>query len=189
MNMPDEIDSEIQAIKTLLAALEPLKPSVRQSVLDYVMKRLGIEQKEFRTRPESQVLPPGEPLKQSKTEIRIQDLVSEKKPRNAVEMATLVAYYLSHRAPEGVRKSTISTKDIETYFKIGDFKLPTQPRFTLPNAKAAGYLDAVGEGAYKLNPVGYNLVVHSMPKTGATPTSRPRRQRGVSKNQKAKRQK
>jgi hypothetical protein len=47
--------------------------------------------------------------------------------------------------------------------------LPEQIRVTLPNAKAAGYFDAAGEGEYKLNAVGHNLVVHSMPRgAGAT---------------------
>jgi hypothetical protein len=187
--MPTDIETEIQAIKTLLTALEPLKPNVRQSVLDYVMKRLGITAQEAASRSESQTLPPGEPLKQQKAPLHIKDLVLEKKPRNAVEMATLVAYYLSHRAAEGERKGTINTKDLETYFKIADFKLPTKPRFTLPNAKTAGYLDAAGDGEYKLNPVGYNLVVHSMPKTGAASTARPRRTRSTSKSQKVKRKK
>ena len=41
---------------------------------------------------------------------------------------------------------------------------------TLPNAKSAGYFDAVGNGEYKLNAVGHNLVVHSMPR-GATTQS------------------
>jgi hypothetical protein len=79
-------------------------------------------------------------------------------------MAVLVAYYVSHLAAQKDRKNAISTKDIETWFKIAGYKLPTAPAFTLPNAKNAGYLDSVGHGEYKLNPVGYNLVVHSLPR-------------------------
>ncbi|MGK2932078.1 MAG: hypothetical protein ACSLFD_04830, partial [Solirubrobacterales bacterium] len=45
---------------------------------------------------------------------------------------------------------------------------------TLPNATQAGYFDATGEtGKYRLNPVGYNLVVHGLP-SGAEGTSRRR---------------
>ena len=79
-------------------------------------------------------------------------------------MAALVAYYLANVAPKTDRKDRITAKDIETYFKIAEFPLPGKTQFTLPNAKAAGYLDAVGNGEYKLNAVGYNLVVHSMPR-------------------------
>ncbi|MBZ0148377.1 MAG: hypothetical protein K8F62_12680, partial [Pseudorhodoplanes sp.] len=85
-------------------------------------------------------------------------------PKYAVEMAALVAYYLQNLAAKSERKEHISTRDIETYFKIAEFALPTKPQFTLPNAKAAGYFDAVGDGAYKLNAVGHNLVAHSLPR-------------------------
>jgi hypothetical protein len=84
-------------------------------------------------------------------------------------MAALVAYFLANVVDEQERKERITTKDIDTYFKIAEFPLPTKTRFTLPNAKAAGYLDPVGSGQYKLNAVGYNLVVHSMPRGGGGP--------------------
>ena len=180
--MANKIDQEVDAIRTLLTALEPLDPRATVSVLDYVIRRLGIDIKtgaghgepEDDTHPPP---PPGEPPppeSEQKGEIHIRDLKEEKQPRSANEMAALVAYYVSHSAPKGERKKTVTTKDIETYFKISDFRLPTKPQFTLPNAKAAGYLDAVGSGEYKLNPVGYNLVVHSLPKTEKKPSPRRR---------------
>jgi hypothetical protein len=105
-----------------------------------------------------------ETAEQRTSPIHIKDLKEQKKPRFAIEMAALVAYYLANVAPKSDRKDRITTKDIETYFKIAEFPLPEKTQFTLPNTKAAGYLDAVGNGEYKLNPVGYNLVVHSMPR-------------------------
>jgi hypothetical protein len=89
-------------------------------------------------------------------------------------MSALVAYYLSDLAPPQNRKRTINTKDLETYFKIADFPLPDF-RFTLNNAKAAGYFDAVGEGEYKLNAVGHNLVVHSLPRVNGRTTTKKKR--------------
>ena len=177
--MTSPVDHEIHAIKTLLEALEPLEPKVRESVLSYVLQRLDIHPPVFRTLPSGPggvpPLPPGEPPpshpKQDE-QLHIKELKNQKQPRSAIEMATLVAYYLSNKAPANERKQTITTKDIETYFKIADFHLPTKPQFTLPNTKSAGYLDALGNGEYKLNPVGYNLVVHSMPKTKKAPVVR-----------------
>lgn len=170
--MTEGIDNEIEAIRILLTALEPLDSKVRTSVLDYVIRRLGIQQlpqvAAGETGAMAPVLPVGEqkPTCEGVGQVHISQLVEAKKPRNAIQMATLVAYYLSHKAPENDRKQTITTKDVETYFKIANFKLPTSPKYTLPNTKGAGYLDTVGNGEYKLNPVGYNLVVHSMPKSG-----------------------
>jgi hypothetical protein len=167
----EHIDKEIEAIKAVLHALEPLPGDVRASVLGYVLQRLQIVLApstqtstsgvsaaiaggtggEAETSGEQQTLP-----------VHIKVLKERKKPRSANEMAALVAYFLA-AAPKGERKDRITAKDIETYFKIAEFPL-TKTQFTLPNAKAAGYLDAVGNGEYKLNAVGHNLVVHSMPR-------------------------
>ncbi len=89
-----------------------------------------------------------------------------------MEMAALVAYYLSDLAPQAYRKTEIGTDDINTYFKQADFPLPTIPRQTLFNAKAAGYFDSAGRGAFKLNPVGHNLVVHGLPAAAGEPAPR-----------------
>ena len=70
-------------------------------------------------------------------------------------MAALVAYYLSELAPEGERKDAINASDLQQYFKQAGFKLPKAILQALPNAAAAGYLDAEGNGLYRLNPVGY----------------------------------
>ena len=79
-------------------------------------------------------------------------------------MAALVAYYLSELAPEGEQKDEINSSDLEKYFKQAGFKLPRSIYQTLPNAAAAGYFDGTGGGKYRLNPVGYNLVVHGLPR-------------------------
>jgi hypothetical protein len=191
--MTTPIDQEIHAIKTLLEALEPLEPKVRESVLGYVLQRLDIEPAVSRPRSPGLAgtppLPPGEStssLGKQDEQIHIKELKNQKQPRSAIEMATLVAYYLSHKAPPSERKQKITTKDIETYFKIADFHLPTKPQFTLPNTKTAGYLDAVGSGEYKLNPVGYNLVVHSMPKTRTAPAARSSKRKEAAAKQKRK---
>jgi hypothetical protein len=168
--VPEDIDKEVEAIKAVLTALEPLRPEVRSSVLGYVIGRLhvSVESKQDTERP----LEPSTGTLRRAMEVEaeqqepthIKELKEKKKPRSAIEMAALVAYYLANLAPEKDRKDRITTKDINTYFKIADFPLPTKTEFTLPNTKGAGYLDSVGHGQYKLNAVGHNLVVHSMPR-------------------------
>jgi len=165
--MSDEIDKEVEAIGVVLKALEPLNVEVRASVIEYIIRRLQIKTgneaaQEFVRR---QIVESSTPSLADvvSREVHLTELVAEKKPQSAIEMAVLVAYYLSNSAPASERKESITTKDIETYFKIGGYRLPSKPQFTLPNTKNAGYLDAQGNGEYKLNPVGYNLVVHSMP--------------------------
>lgn len=169
-----EIDPEINAIKTLLEVLSPLTPEIRSSVLSYVTNRLHISGNVLAsaaTPLTPQPSPPGQTAEQSGGP-HIKSIIETKKPRSANEMTALVAYFLSEVAPIASRKNSINLDDIKTYFKIGDFPLPKKPQFTLVNAKNAGYLDATGDGLYKLNPVGYNLVVHSLPKDGSSPSKK-----------------
>ena len=167
--MTDQIDKEIEAIKRVLSALEPLRPEVRTSVLRYVTGRLQMPQQPVQA--SEQAVPAGSAtglgesaIGQKSSQTHIKEFKEQKKPRYAIEMAAVVAYYLQDLAPPKERKDRISTRDVETYFKIAEFKLPTKSQFTLPNARAAGYFDAVGNGEYKLNAVGHNLVAHSLPR-------------------------
>jgi hypothetical protein len=99
-------------------------------------------------------------------------------------MAAIVAYYLSEITGT---KDAIGTADIEKYFKQAAFKLPKKIQQTLPNAAAAGYFEAEGNGVYRLNPVGYNLVVHGLPRPH--PVGEPRRKRRTKKSQNKRRTK
>jgi hypothetical protein len=83
-------------------------------------------------------------------------------------MAALVAYYVSELAPRSEMKPEINKTDIDRYFKNAGFKLTARAGQTLVNAKNAGYLDAgSADGYYRLNPVGYNLVVHRLSSEGS----------------------
>lgn len=170
--MPDQIDAEIEAIKSVLKALEPLPPSTRSTVITYVCGRLEIPLGERQRAPlfadPALAAAPassqhGGVVDAGAAITHIKQLKEQKKPRSANEMAALVAYFLAEVAPIKDRKDRITAKDVETYFKIAGFPL-TKTQFTLPNAKAAGYLDPAGSGEYKLNAVGHNLVVHNLPR-------------------------
>jgi hypothetical protein len=165
-------DSELQAIRHVLAALVPLKREGRTRVLDYVLKRLGmLNETDSATASiaaasghASTTKPSGD---SGSRQADVRSLKDEKAPRSANEMAALVAYYLSEAAPDAHRKQTINADDIKTYFKQASFKLPSSAKMTLVNAKNAGYLEATGEpGQYRLNPVGYNLVAYNLPAGG-----------------------
>lgn len=182
--MPEQIDKEVDAIKAVLSAIEPLSATARTSVLEYVIKRLQVSlaipaaalpagsgfvpgASDLTKRPASDQTPDVTHIKQLK---------ELKKPRSANEMAALVAYFLGEMVPANERRRSVNAKDIETQFKIAGFPLPDHVQMTLPNAKAAGYFDAAGEGDYRLNAVGHNLVAHSMPRGAAAGTSKSKRQ-------------
>lgn len=172
-------DAELTAIMQIISALGGLDPEKRTRVLDYVFKRLEIGalssapglavERALTSQPviseaaRSVSLPTGKDIR---------SLKEEKSPRSANEMAALVAYYVSEIAAPAERKDSITQQDVQRYFKHAGFHLPKVPRMTLPNAAAAGYLDNIGDGQYRLNPVGYNLVVHNLPLGSGTKKSR-----------------
>jgi hypothetical protein len=87
-------------------------------------------------------------------------------------MVAVLAYYLANHAPTDQRRDYIVADDIQRCFPSANFELPTgSHNATLINAKNAGYLDALGNGQYRLNPVGHNLVTHKLPRgEGSTPS-------------------
>jgi hypothetical protein len=171
-------DRELDAIGTILRALDGLDGDSIQRVLDYVFGRLSISRQSGVASSLSATVVPSAPVltefRHSKMQPSIRDLKEEKQPESANQMAALVAYYLSEIAPDSERKTSINASDLERYFKQAGFKLPKAIPQALPNAAAAGYFDPTGSGLYQLNPVGYNLVVHGLPR-GSGEGSKPRK--------------
>jgi len=189
------IKNEIKAIETITNILEPLDKAAQQRVLQYTMQHLGLQVEQANQPPiilsenkGSQTEQPTPHLQQRVTDIR--SLHNQKQPNSAMEMAAIVAYYLSQLAPKEERKDVIVTKDITKYFNQAGYPLPTKPQFTLPNAKGAGYFESAGRGKYRLNPVGHNLVAYGLPraKGESTPTS-PRKKRKNKKKVKSPKKK
>src|SRR6476661_3557318 len=96
-------DRELNAIGVILGALEPLDGDSIQRVLDYVFGRLSIS----RTAPSPlplpggpSTVPPSRETAHLSRQSSIRDLKEEKQPAASNQMAALVAYYLSEKAPE-----------------------------------------------------------------------------------------
>lgn len=167
-----EQDKEISAMNEIIASLNNLDDEQRQRVMKYVLERFGVPATEqlnhsvtSSTSQPAQTIIGTENNPISKV-IDIRTFKEEKSPRSAIQMAVLVAFYLQEMASSEERKTAIDTGDIEKYFKQANYKLPSGKNGaadTLTNAKRAGYLEVADRGTYKLNPVGYNLIAHSLP--------------------------
>lgn len=170
-------DIELKAIQTVLTALSGLRGEARSRVVEYVFKRLGLmsEAVPISTSVNDYQLPTPADIARSTSTKDIRSLTHDKAPRSSIEMAALVAYYLSEVAPPPDRKGEITAEDIKKYFKQASFRLPGSSQMTLVNAKNAGYLDSSAPGRYRLNPVGYNLVAHAMPLTKERPVRKRKR--------------
>ena len=164
-----EIKSELKAIETITEVLKKLEKTTQQRVLQYAMQHLGLRIEEAQEEQASQHL--------QQRVVDIRTLRAQKQPSSDIEMAAIVAYYLSELAPAENRKDVIGTDDIKTYFNQAGHPPPSGPQFTLPNAKSAGYFESAGHGKYRLNPVGHNLVAHGLPRAKGESPSRPIRRR------------
>ena len=162
-----ERDKELEAISSIIDLLKPLDAIERSRVLEYVLKRLDMQTVHALSAADLAVGAPelGTPRLSTVTDIRT--LTAEKQPRSANEMVALIAYYLSELAPEGEARPTINVDAVRKYFKLAGFPMPRAPHVALPNSAAAGYLENVSRGEYRLNPVGYNLIVHGLPRSSS----------------------
>lgn len=169
--MTEAHDPELSGIQTIINVLEPLDTEARQRVLTYVFQRLNlplsIRARLTSSEIESNQSPSATASQglQSLVGTDIRTLKEQKGPNSATEMAVLVGYYLAEVAPIDERKNTIDKDDVAKYFKQAGYPLPKVIKQTLPNAARSGYFDITGGGRYRLNPVGYNLVVHGLPTT------------------------
>lgn len=155
------------AIDGVITALEGLEASAQVTAIRAACEHLKISMpgglpqstagstSEVGTQPQQ----PPSPLPAD-----IRTLKDTKNPSTSLEMACLVAYYLQDVAPAPERKDHVTVDDLDKYFKQAQFRLPRAIDQLPFNVKNAGYFDSAGSGAFKLNPVGYNLVVHSLPR-------------------------
>lgn len=164
-----------QAIDVIIAALEGLDDNSRVTAVRAACEHLKLQGVPILPGavaagpafavPSTPMAMPIMGTGQSAPAADIRALREEKQPSSAVEMAALVAYYLSDFAPDAERKSEVRLEDVTRYFKQARFPLPSKPKFLLGNARNAGYFDSGSErGTYRLSPVGYNLVAHNLPK-------------------------
>jgi len=170
-------DGEIRALQVVIDALQPLDDDARSRVLEYTLKRLGMHDLStssaaaMPSTPEESVTQPDAHPSRQPTDIR--SLREAKEPKSAVEMATVVAYYLSEAAPPEERRQAVTVSDIEKYFKHANYRLPARIDMTLHNGVAAGYFDRTGRGEFRLNPVGFNLVTQTLPRAAGQAPRRP----------------
>jgi hypothetical protein len=161
-----EKDRELHAISSIIELLKPLDALERSRVLEYVLKRLEMSAFQEYAIPTSES--PDRFVGRAAAGHAVTDirtLTAEKQPRSANEMVALIAYYLSELAAEDERATSVNVGLIRKYFKMAGFPMPRVPASALTNAAAAGYLENVSRGEYRLNPVGYNLVVHGLPRS------------------------
>jgi len=96
----------------------------------------------------------------------IKTFVNEKNPKNDVQFAAVVAYYYRFECPQADRKDVLVPKDLDDAGRLARGYSFKNSRTTLGNAVKLGYFDRAGNGSYKVNAVGENLVAMTLPSGG-----------------------
>ena len=171
----NHLQNEGKAIQDISQILEKLDTNSRKNVVEYIFKSLGINLSDnnytnannsaenFDKKTEEHFL--SKTQDKSKWPSDIRSLADQKKPKSFLEKIALVAFYLSECAKQNERTKEFSSKTMEKYFKQAGFPLPAKMPVILAQTTNAGYIDNITRGKYKLNPVGFNLIYHQLPKT------------------------
>lgn len=162
-----------QAIDQVISALGAFGAIDQQTILRAVYAHLNISgpadatqaagKQEERPREERALTNSLYKEKGEYSGIDIKTFKELKNPSSARQMACVVAYYLAEIATGDESKETITTADVEKYFKQARYALPTKLEQLLIDCRAAGYFESAARGEYKLTRVGHNLVAHQLP--------------------------
>lgn len=103
----------------------------------------------------------------------IKTFIAGKAPKSDNQFAAAVAYFYRFEAPPAQKRDSINGDALQEAARLAGRKRLGNPRATLNNAKAAGYLDGAAPGEFTINSVGENLVAMTLP--GGADTSAQRK--------------
>jgi hypothetical protein len=93
----------------------------------------------------------------------IRSFTAMKVPKSDQQFAAVVAYFYQFEAKPDNRTDVIDTETMKEAARLAGRPQVARWRQTLNNAKNAGYLDAAGNGRFRLSSVGENLVAITLP--------------------------
>ena len=189
---------DFEAAKAIFEQLKDFPVERQERVLRWVAEGLGLTIGAAAPTPvpQSQAAPlatsapsVGAPPAPSGTGLDIKSFVGSKSPKSDNQFAAAVAYYYRFEAPPAQRRESIDSDALQEATRLAGRPRLANPRATLNNAKAAGYLDGVTRGEFTINTVGENLVAMTLPggTEGATrgPIVKKKGARPIKKSRKA----
>jgi hypothetical protein len=176
---PDDFD----LAKEIFDKLKDLSTDRRDRVLRWVAEGLGTPLPPAQTlalsaQPHVQPALASSHAGVAPASVDIKSFIASKAPKSDTQFAAAVAYYYRFEAPPAQRRDTIDGQALQEAARLAGRKRVTNPRFTLNNAKAAGYLDGDSSTGFSVNSVGENLVAMTLPGGGegsSTASRKPRK--------------
>jgi hypothetical protein len=167
-NMRSPKTDDLEAVRTVVEAVQDFKPDEQQRIFRWAAEKLGIPvstTSSYTPPPHTPGTPPPPMPPSGGTNIKT--FMAEKKPRNDVQYAAAVAYFYRFEAPEAEKKDAINKDDLQESTRKAGRERFANPLQTLTNAHKLGLLDRSGEkGSFVINSVGENLVAMTLPDGG-----------------------
>lgn len=183
--------SEIDAMKALVDAFEPLDGPARERVLVWAHSKYSVDQTpgptasttqagtaspSKRNKPTKKKAGSTNSGKKAKISLSMDkhlnlvpsegpsamDFQSEKSPSSLPQKCVVAAYYLR----EYSNASEVSATGVYTFFKSVGWKQPTDLKNTLQQAGTKGWLDTANADNILITSTGENLVEHDLPTKG-----------------------
>jgi hypothetical protein len=95
-----------------------------------------------------------------------------KAPKSDQQFTAVVAYFYQYESRPDDRKDSIDADVMKEAARLAGRPQEARWNMTLTNAKNAGYLDAAGNGKFRLSSVGENLVAITLPGEGSSSGSK-----------------
>lgn len=164
--------SDFMAAEEIKAILHDRDIAEQTRIVRWVSESLGLSttpsaaSERPAPRPAAATLPQSadQPLdSQPQSVNNFRSFYDARKPKNDVQFAAVAGYFYRFASPQAERKETILPKDLDEAGRLARGCGFKNPRVTLNNAVKLGYFDRAGDGAFKLNAVGENLVAMTLP--------------------------
>ena len=150
--------NEFDIAKEIAGKLKGVDKAQQEKILRWVSEAIGLQTPTPLT---GEVIQPKvEESATAHTDIRA--FTNSKNPSSDVQLATVVAYFYRFVARADNRKESINKEVLTEAIRQSGKKQPKSANMTLVHAKNQGYLDSVGNGEYRINSVGENLVAMTL---------------------------
>lgn len=163
---PPEKKSHFDAAKEIVEALQGMDKTSQTLAMRFAAETLGLQPASASHTSVATILPAPAGASQpagTPHSMDIKQFTAAKAPKSDQQFSAVVAYFYRFEAPEAQRRETIDSEFLLEAARLAGRKRPTNARFTLNNAKNAGYLDIATAGKYRINSVGENLVAMALP--------------------------
>lgn len=151
----------LEAAQTIVAELTGMTSEHQSLAIKFACETLGIQS----AATVSQIPPPiiSSPVQGTDHSTDIRSFTAMKAPKSDQQFTAVVAYFYQFEAKPEDRKDTIDAEIMREAARLAGRPQVERWNMTLTNAKNAGYLDAAGDGKFKLSSVGENLVAITLP--------------------------